>query len=232
MGWDRLDHRGEPTVNPADPNRPVATASPFEFRLIMHVDDAGQARMLQKVLLMFKLGRRSRTPPIPTSMSLINPGALRTDDALIPRFSGATLRDGQPVARRLSSPAFGFTTPIAFLGAGEFGAGILSCEVAMGYDDPSNPFKHVYHPEHDNLNDRFESKVPEGIESFTVTRRVELEFTPEDPDRLAIAGWGDNQLGGIYRETVTGLQQRHSYPGHVSADAGLPDRCVERRSLT
>ena len=195
--------------NTADPDRPVATASPFDFRLIVHVDDAGQVRMLQKVLLMFKPGTLKPDPANPDVNVVDQPGrfVLVTDDALISRFSGATLRDGQPVARRLSSPAFGFTTPIEFLGAGEFGAGILSCEVAMGYDDPLNPFKHVYHPDHDNLNDRFESKVPEGIESFTVTRRIELEFTPEDPDRLAIAGWGDNQLGGIYRETVTGLQQ-------------------------
>ena len=80
--------------------------------------------------------------------------------------------------------------------------------MVLGYDDPRNPFKHTFHPDHDNLDERFEAMVPEGVESFAVTRLIELEFTAADPDRLAIAGWGDNQLGGRYRETVTGLHTR------------------------
>jgi hypothetical protein len=66
----------------------------------------------------------------------------------------------------------------------------------------------VFHPDHDNLDDRFEQKLTEGNESFAIARSIELEFTAEDPDDLAIAGWGDNQLGGMYRETVTGLHTR------------------------
>ncbi|MBI2926370.1 MAG: hypothetical protein HYY24_11805 [Verrucomicrobia bacterium] len=192
---------------------PVATASPFQFRLILHVDQSGTVRLLQKVLQMFKEGTLKPDPANPALKIVDQPGrfVLVTDDALIPQFSGATLRDGQRVARRISSPAFGFSRPVSFAGPGDFGAGKLSCQVTIDYDDRLNPFKHRYHPAHDNLDDRFETKVPEGTESFAVTRQIELEFTAEDPDRLAIAGWGDNQVGGIYRETVTGLHNKTIY---------------------
>jgi hypothetical protein len=83
----------------------------------------------------------------------------------------------------------------------------LSCTVTIDYDDPQNPFKHGYHPDHDNLDERFEEKLPEGVESLTVTRQIQLQFTANDPEGLLLAGWGDNQLGGLYRETVTGLHR-------------------------
>ncbi len=192
---------------------PSATASPLQFRVILHVDNAGKVQLLQKVLQMFKPGTLKANPDDPSLKIVDQPGrfVLVTDDALIPRFSGATLRDGQAVARRISSPAFGFAKPVELTGAGSFGAGKLTCQVRIDFDDPLNPFKHRYHPDHDNLDDRFERKVPEGIESFTITRRIELEFTAADPDQLAVAGWGDNQLGGIYRETITGLHAKTIY---------------------
>jgi hypothetical protein len=193
-----------------DSDTPTPAAAPFQFRLILHVDDSGEVRLLQKVLEMFKPGTLKPDPVNPEFQIIDQPGryVLVTDDSLIPQFSGSALRDGQTVARRISSPAFGISGPVAMTGTGEFGAGKFSGMVGMGYDDPLNPFKHTFHPDHDNLDDRFEQKLTEGIESFAIARSIELEFTAEDPDDLAIAGWGDNQLGGVYRETVTGLHTR------------------------
>ncbi len=195
------------------PDQPTATASPFQFRLILHVDSAGKVQLLQKVIEMFKEGTLKTDPDNPALKVTDQPGrfVLVTDDALISRFSGATLRDGQRVGRRISAPAFGFTNPVPLTGSGGFGSGTLNCQVTLDYEARLNPFKHPYHPDHDNLDDRFEQKLPEGIESFTVTRRIEIQFTAQDPEGLALAGWGDNQLGGIYRETVTGLHSRTLY---------------------
>ena len=87
-----------------------------------------------------------------------------------------------------------------------------SCPVVLDYRDPLNPFVHRYHPDHDNKNERFEATpLPEGQESFTVGRQVELQFTATDPDGLALAGWGDNQIGGLYRETISGLHRSTIY---------------------
>jgi len=215
----------------SSPTAPVPVASPLQFRLLVHVDDGGNVRLLQKVLQMFKTGTLKPDPSDPSKKVVDQPGryVLVTDDALIPQFSGATLRDGQPVARRMSSAVFSFPQPILFSGSAPFGGGTFTCRVNLEYDDPLNPFKHTYHPDHDNLDDRFARKLPEGVESFTVTRQVELEFTAQDPDNLGIAGWGDNQLGGNYRETISGLHTKTIYVAgsfrlmHTSGVSNLND---------
>jgi hypothetical protein len=40
-----------------------------------------------------------------------------------------------------------------------------------------------------------------------VTRSLSLEFTSTDPLGLNPPGWGDTELGGTYRETITGLHR-------------------------
>jgi hypothetical protein len=204
----------------SSPTNPLPVGSPLQFRLIIHVDNAGTPRLLQKVLQMFKEGTLKPDPADPTHNIVDQPGrfVLITDDALVPNFTGATLRDGQPVARRFSSAAFGFLRPIPLTGSGAFGSGAYTCQVVTDYDDPVNPFKHRYHPDHDNLDDRYVNKLPEGAESFTITRQIQLEFTAQDPENLTLSGWGDNQLGGNYRETVSGL---HNQPINISGSFRL-----------
>jgi hypothetical protein len=41
-------------------------------------------------------------------------------------------------------------------------------------DQTSNPFLHTYHPDHDNLDGRFEEERPQGYESYTVVRDIRL----------------------------------------------------------
>ncbi len=197
-------------ANVSSADTPLPVASPLLFRLLVHVDDGSQARLLQQVTAMFKPGTLKPDPEDPSRKVVDQPGrsVLITDDALIPNFSGATLRDGQPVGRRISSAAFGFAQPIPLAATGPFGEGRFTCQVDLGYDDPVNPFKHAYHPDHDNLDEHFQDKLPAGTESFSVSRQVELEFTEQDPDNLTLAGWGDNQLGGNYRETIAGLHNK------------------------
>jgi len=43
------------------------------------------------------------------------------------------------------------------------------------------------------------------VETFTITRSMELHFSEDDPEGLSSPGWLDNQLGGTCREEVTGL---------------------------
>ena len=88
---------------------------------------------------------------------------------------------------------------------------MFSGTTVLDYDDPLNPFKHTWHPDHDNLDARFEQKLAEGIESFTVTRSIALTFMDTDPEDSKFAGWGDSRVGGIYRETITGLHRASLY---------------------
>jgi hypothetical protein len=199
------------------PNLPVPTASEFQFRLLIHVDDSGQAQLLQKVIQMWKDGTfRTDT----NGLQVVDqPGrfVLVADDRFVPNFTGATLRDGEPVGRRLSSAAFGFRAPI--LMTGDFGSTneLLQCAVPLDYNDELNPFKHRFHPDHNNLDD---SSQPQPLpvktnvfglrytaESSSVRRDISLQFTATDPEKLSLAGFGDDQLAGIYRETITGLHK-------------------------
>ena len=198
-----------------DPGVPTNTASAFQMRLIVHVDRTNQVRFLQRILQMYKPGsyRPDSNNPSVDVVDLPGRFVLVTDESRIsqiPGLTGATLRDDQPVGRRFSTAAFGFRDPILMNGSGGFGVGssVFSCQAVLDYDDPLNPFKHKYHPDHDNLDSGFLQKLPEGQESFTVTRQVQLQFTSEDPDNLGLAGWGDTQVGGVYRETIIGLHNK------------------------
>ena len=219
------------TNNPAIPI-PVGSGSEFQFRVILHVDTNQAARLLQHVSLMWVDGTYVPDPQDPTRSIMDEPGryVLVADDSLIGNFDGAALRDGVQVGRRISSAGFGFDQPLVGNTGGT--PNTLRFQVAAAFNDPLNPFLHQYHPDHNNLDDRgddltqytnqyhfvttnFYNEVYtndyEDVytrESYTVTRLIELEFTEDDPEGLDVPGWGDNQVGGVWRETITGLRHQ------------------------
>lgn len=78
--------------------------------------------------------------------------------------------------------------------------------ITVGHDAPTNPFVHTYHPNHDNLDARFENALPAGQESYTITRRITLDFEPSltgvnDP------AFGSTLLGGNYIEEISGVHK-------------------------
>ena len=189
--------------NLADASTPRPTGSEAQFRVIIHVNASGQARLLQQVMLMWTNGVLD---DLGEPLSLGH-RVLITDDSIAPHFTGAALRDGKSVARRISSVAFSHGKPIAMTGPFGEAQALLGCALTVGYDDPLNPFKHRFHPDHDNLDETYTKVQPEGAESFTVTRSLSLQFTPNDPEGLTNARWGDSQLGGVYSESITGLHK-------------------------
>jgi hypothetical protein len=210
-GMATIDKVSQP-AHPTTPLVPTPTDSQAQFRILVHVNEQGQPRLLQKVIQMWKNGTTKPDPMDPGKQVVDVPGryVLLTDEALTANYSGAALIDGQPVGKRLSSAAFAFKQPIAM--AGTFGVGAITCPVPLDYNDVLNPFKHAFHPDHNNLDERFEGTLPEGIEAFTVQRQVEMEFQAQDPNGFQLPGWGDTQLGGKYREVITGI---HKSPIHI-----------------
>jgi hypothetical protein len=191
-------------AHPGNPSTPRPAGGNFTFRIIVHVDATGTARLLQQIFLV-------RKPPVlvpdandPLVNRVEQPArtVAVTDETLIPGIIGIA----ELVGRRISSPVFAFDQPVALSG-GAFGAGTLQGSFTLDYDHPLNPFKHVFHPDHNNLDERFEQKLPEGKEAFTVTRLLSFEFTANDPLGLNPPGWGATEVGGVYRETITGLHR-------------------------
>jgi hypothetical protein len=209
---------GDPSACPTCPI-PTNTAAPFQFRLLVHQGTNGQANLLQHVTVAFKQGAG-------------------TNQFGSGQTGGYVLITGDPsahtnlydvIVRRLASAAFGFATNILLSPTNAaFGSDgtVLFAPVILGYDDPTNPFKHLYHPDHDNKDDAYNPLPattnaawpanqtipgPYTTESYTVTRYVTLQFTATDPDNLALPGWGDTMIGGVYRETITGLHKNPLY---------------------
>lgn len=192
---------------PAQPGNPSLTrpaGGNLSFRLIVHVDGMGAARLLQQVYMVRKPAVVEPDPEDPFIDHVLQPARMvaATDESLIPDIIGTA----EVIGRRFSSPAFAFSQPMALTG-GEFGAGTIQTTTRLDYDHPLNPFKHVYHPDHNNLDERFEQKLPEGQEAFSVTRALSLQFTAQDPTGLNPPNWGSTELGGVYRETITGLHR-------------------------
>jgi hypothetical protein len=213
---------GEAVLNavsqPAHLGNPSVTRTAggnFPFRVMVHVDGGGTARLLQQVFLVRKPPVLEPDPDDPSVDRVVEPArtVAVTDEDLIPEIIGPT----EIVGRRVSSAAFAFNQPVTLTGT-EFGSGTLNGVISLDYDHPLNPFKHVFHPDHNNLDERFEQKLPEGREAFTVVRSLSLEFTPGDPLGLNPPGWGDAELGGNYRETISGL---HRSALHVSGSFRL-----------
>ena len=212
VGAVTLDAVSEP--HSADPNTPTPVKSQLSMRLIIHVDTTGQARLLKEVIQMWRNG--TYTNDANGNQVVDKPGqfVLLTDDSLIPMFDGAAVRDGVPVGRRISTVGYDFpsgnTNNFVNL-SGTFAIGqSLTCTLTMPYDAPTNPFMHKYHPDHDNLNARFDGPA---VESYTTTRQIELDFAASPPSGPPTTEFGYNEMGGNYRETITGI---HKNPIYVS----------------
>jgi hypothetical protein len=197
-------------ANPEDSVTPKPASSEFQFRVIVHMDDTGQANLLQRVLVMQLSASFIPDPDNPGLTILDEPArsVLITDETLIPSFPGVAEIDGRMIARRVSSPVFGFNEPQPMLGSFTTN---LTTTVTMPFDDPLNPFVHRYDPDHDNLDERFEKDLTEGIESWTFQREITMSFEPDDPEGFEFNSWGEDVIGGTYHERVTGVHKNSIY---------------------
>lgn len=204
----------------------------FPFRILVHVDGAGTPRLVQQVTQMWQ---NNGTPanPLPGQYVLFTDETYKNDPV---KYIGATQNNGENVGRRISAPNFGFTVPICAVSGAQLPAltaappsgavvfpdcpapasprqsgvtGQASFQVDLAYNDPLNPFFHRYHPDHDNLNAKYDTEQADGVESYSVLRTISLTFTADDPERLSasLSGWGDDQLGGVYEEVIEGLHK-------------------------
>ncbi len=193
---------------------PTATKREFSQRVLLHVDSAGQARLLKDVIQMWEQGTYMPSAVDPRFNEVDQPGryVLVTDKDLIGLFQGAATRDGRSVGIRYSTIGYDFEGEFLEFD-GDFGPErTLQLALVVESDLPTNPFLHRYHPDHDNLNEQF---LNYKEEAFRIVRDMQFVFTVQDPKRGARTGpgWGETRVGGTYQESISGL---HRNPIFVS----------------
>lgn len=179
--------------------------SEFAMRLIIHVDGNGQARLLKQVIQMWQNGTQVPDPNDPGVLIEGTPGrfVLLTNDALIPNFSGASLRDGVPVGKRISTAHFDFPGNDLAMSGDFGGTNTLSAAITLAPGFPTNPYRHKFHPDHDNIG----AQGVTAEEAFEISRDIDLVFAATDPSGSNAPDYGFDTLAGTYREEISGLHR-------------------------
>jgi len=169
------------------PGSPGATTpAPFPLRTLLHVASGGTPRLLSQVFL-------GQLAVAPNNLGLCTRESLLKQDALA-------------TAHRLVASHLPLDQVITGSGNVEV-PGSFACTVTVPYNDPTNPFVHQYHPDHDNRNARLQP-VGAGVESYDISRACTFTFTASPPPgSLVTSGWGSSVLGGTYTETITGIHK-------------------------
>jgi hypothetical protein len=188
---------------------PLDVGKPFNLRVLMHVDSTGSVKLVKSVVQMWQEGTLAPSAEDPNVLEVETPGhyVLLTDDNLIPNFSGASNRNGSSAGIRYSTIAYDFNGDEIVMNGQLAVNQTLTVSLLVDSDMPTNPFFHKYHPDHNNLD---EQNINELQEAFQVTREMEFTFlanNPKYPDVADPPGWGVQQMGGVFRESFTGLHK-------------------------
>lgn len=156
----------------------------YPLRLIVHnpVSGAG-ASLLQRVYHGLDY---STNPVVATGEAALHPSYLSS-------------------ARRITSTHLPWTaTNTVWPMGGRLGTDtFLSTRVMVSHNDrAANPFLHVYHPDHDNLDVTFKKELPQGSESYRIERFIQLAVLPPANDFSSLIASGTT-VSGIYLETLT-----------------------------
>lgn len=180
------------SVNQVDPTAGSgsSTSQPFPLLFLAHMDAAGSARLLRQAFV----GKLT---------SAGNPLGISTNESYVLGYSQSDLK---PVRYFACQMPASYPT-ILSTGAATFGTGDVTWTIPIAFNDPTNPFVHTYHPDHDNRDPKGNA-LAAGQESYSINRTCKFTFTASPPDGSYVSGWGSTVLGGNYQESITGLHRR------------------------
>ena len=185
------------------------TPRSFPLRVILHVDDAGTARLLSHVFM-------GKLAAAPNNLGLCT-------------LEAALKQDEKARAQRFTSAHLPLDTVVGS-GSGSVGLGqTLERSIFIPHNAPTNPYVHTYHPDHDNRNARFDGPVSAGIESPAITRAFSLAFTTTPPSGTSSQGWGSSVIGGNYTEILSGIRKARLPDGTTTQSVTVTGTFVLRR---
>lgn len=166
-----------------------STSQPFPLLFLVHMDSAGNARLLTQAFV----GKLASSG---------NPLGISTNEDKVLGYSESDLKPVRYFACQMP------TSITSIVGSGTFAIGdTASWTIPIDFKEPTNPFVHTYHPDHDNFDPKGKS-LAVGQESYTIGRTCGFTFTESPPDGSYVSGWGSTVLGGTYSEAITGLHRR------------------------
>ena len=170
---------------------------PMQVRLIVHVNDAGVARLLSQVFV----GKLDAPPLNAYGLCTKEAGLLAGEKKSASRIFAAHL----PLDLVLGDGGAGNSGNITPGGAA------MTRRVIIPFNDRTNPFVHAYHPDHDNKGPGVSNaavNLDPGVESYDLQRDISLTFSTTAPVGSSPTGWGSTRIGGTYAETFTGLHRQ------------------------
>lgn len=196
-------------------------AAAMPMRVLLHVDEAGEVRLLKEVVQACE-----RDPARPDDRCDV----LATDPARVSGLEGVSRRGGVAVPVRLSAAGFDFVStqadetgglPLDETGAFGPGARLLGA-LELPWDHPTNPYRHAFHRDLggscgcDPISPSYGSCIAECGERFrfSLSRSIEFLFDTadptvdlSDPDSEPRLDWRTRRLSGCYSEQITGLHR-------------------------
>ena len=198
--------------------QPVGT--PFRFRILLHRSSDGTCRLLSEA---FEL--RNTVGGEDTFVLL-------TDEATALRLQRS---DNVELRRRFGTAAYTTAGAIPAETGNQDQVGqapclstdsVVSFRIVLEHDDPRHPDVHARHPHHDNLDERFEERVEEGVESSRIERRFSFSFAPPSGAGSYSPYRGESRRHGIFEEEISGI---HRWPLQTKGSFEL--RRVSRADL-
>ena len=177
---DEVNH-----VNGSTPDQFEQSAAPMTIKLLLH-DNGSTVHLLKEVYLVSEVDEDNEVQSV-----------LLTDDSELFNYNGIALNNRREVGYRLSSSAFDFAgTKLPLTGDLQTE---LNGVIQLLPDLPSHPMKHLYHTDHDG--------VQNSNEVWDITRSVKLTpdqaFAPSpEAGQGRIVGMYEEQIAGIHKNTV------------------------------
>lgn len=166
---------------------PLPTDGDLTMRLIVHLGTNGQFRLLQQTVLEWAHS--------------VNNGVTNSYYRL--HASDRGLAAGSE-ASRVSSVGFPFGLNVLMSGEPQTE---LTASYVIAFNDPANPFLHVYNPNHDNLSAAGQP-LAEGMENYTISNDVRLVMNRLKPYSSSASLWNpEEELTGQYFHTLNGLRK-------------------------
>ncbi len=206
IGQIEISQVNETGFGTADTETPRDVRSPFDMRILLHVDAGENVSLLRHVTLMQKVDEIEKDDGTTEERGR---RVLVTDDNRLHEYEGVVRRDGKLVGIRLGTLFFDFDPSLNKLPVdGKIREGAsLTGALTLSADHPNNPFRHLYHP--DLRSGR------EVNRHFTLTIATDEEAELDEPKA------GVLELNGVYEESIYGLVYNKKPGDNDDIDIGI-----------